>query len=83
MSIVIPAYNESDSIARGVLDDVAGALAGLDRSWEVLLVDDGSQDDTLALMQAFAKRHPGIDCLAEPHRGKGPTILARIRHAHR
>ena len=81
VSVVIPAYNESDSISRGVLDDVVGALVELDWAWEVLLVDDGSQDDTLALMQAFAAEHDAVRCLAEPHRGKGFAILAGMRAA--
>jgi glycosyltransferase involved in cell wall biosynthesis len=45
LSLVIPLYNEEDNVVR-LVEEVCGALAG--RNFEVLLVDDGSTDGTVA-----------------------------------
>src|SRR3989344_6307383 len=45
-------------------------------TWEVLVVDDGSPDDTAKLTAEFAKKHLGFRLLKEPHRGKGGTVIA-------
>lgn len=45
ISVVVPLYNEEDNVA-DLQDQVAAALA--DRDYEIILVDDGSTDDTVA-----------------------------------
>jgi len=62
LSIVIPAYNEAANIL-GTLENVSAAVrqAGLDA--EILVVDDGSKDDTAALVTANAPRFPGARLL--------------------
>ncbi len=75
LSVVIPAYNEEGNLKRGVLDWVYGYLKKQKYTWEVLIVDDGSGDKTLALAEKFAKKHEGFSVMAEPHRGKGPTVI--------
>lgn len=45
LSLVIPAFNESAVIATAVIEAVE-ALAGRFRPWEIIVVDDGSSDDT-------------------------------------
>ncbi len=55
VSAVIPAYNEAGAIA-GVVKDVREALEGAGYSYEILVVDDGSSDDTaLRAEQAGAR----------------------------
>ncbi len=76
LSIVIPAYNEGKNIKRGVLQDINDYLSKQEYSWEVLIVDDGSNDKTAALAESFAKKHIGFSVLKEPHRGKGGTVIA-------
>lgn len=53
VSVVVPAYNERDNIAvlHGQLVDVLHQW-----HWELVLVDDGSQDDTFAVVSALAAR---------------------------
>ena len=81
LSIVIPAYNEHGNLKRGVLASVWDYLKGQKYSWEVLVVDDGSTDDTADLAEAFAKKHNGFRVLREPHRGKGGTVIAGMLSA--
>ncbi|KKU15795.1 MAG: hypothetical protein UX25_C0053G0001, partial [Candidatus Woesebacteria bacterium GW2011_GWC2_45_9] len=42
LSVVIPAFNETKSLKKGVLDEVFDYLSQQKFVWEVLLVDDGS-----------------------------------------
>jgi glycosyltransferase involved in cell wall biosynthesis len=45
ISVVVPLYNEADNVLP-LAREVAAALAGLDRGWELVLVDDASTDGT-------------------------------------
>jgi len=51
VSIVVPLFNEADNVTP-LCAGIRRALAGWDRSWEALLVDDGSTDGTSARLQA-------------------------------
>src|SRR5262249_40335062 len=62
LSIVIPAYNEAANIL-GALDNVSSAIRALDLDAEILVVDDGSTDDTAALVTRNASRFPGTRLL--------------------
>ena len=57
LSVVVPVYNESESV--GILcERLHAALAGLGRSYEIVLVDDGSTDGTWEKLVAMAKTYP-------------------------
>ena len=77
-SIVIPAYNEEANIRKGVLEIIWKYLKKQKYSWEVLVVDDGSNDSTMELVADFAKKHRGLRLLREPHRGKGGAVIAGV-----
>ncbi|MBI4157478.1 glycosyltransferase family 2 protein [Candidatus Woesebacteria bacterium] len=81
LSVVIPAYNEVKSLKKGVLNEVFDYLSKQKFAWEVLLVDDGSTDATLKLLGNFAAKHQEFRVLAEPHRGKGGTVIAGMLKA--
>ncbi len=57
MTVVIPAYNEGPMVAKAI-DSVAAANYPPDRL-EIIVVDDGSRDDTWKHIQKAAARHPG------------------------
>jgi glycosyltransferase involved in cell wall biosynthesis len=76
LSVIIPAYNEESNIKRRVLEGVYEYLNAQDYSWEVLIVDDGSEDKTVELAEKFVKEHDNFKLLKEPHRGKGGTVIA-------
>ena len=63
ISIVIPAYNESARIENALLR-VLSCIE--DRQWdaEVLVVDDGSTDSTVAIVQDWMKRYPQLQLCA-------------------
>jgi glycosyltransferase involved in cell wall biosynthesis len=81
LSIVIPAYNEINNIQKNCLDEVWTYLKKVNYSWEVILVDDKSTDDTLAELVSFTEGHSGFRVSSQPHRGKGGTVIAGMLEA--
>jgi glycosyltransferase involved in cell wall biosynthesis len=75
LSIVIPAFNEAARIGR-TLDELRAHLAEVPFGWEVRVVDDGSTDETRAIVTRAAAVEPRIVLQAEPHRGKGGAVRA-------
>jgi dolichyl-phosphate beta-glucosyltransferase len=80
-SIVIPAYNESERLAVSipkVLEYVRGR--GFDA--EIIVVNDGSRDDTAALVRRFAASDPLVVLVENPgNRGKGYSVRNGMLHA--
>lgn len=57
LSLVIPAYNEAAVIAQAVREAEA-ALTGRFRDFEILVIDDGSSDDTARIVEQFGDNAP-------------------------
>jgi len=55
VSLVLPVYNEEDNV-QPLYEALVGAMAGLSLPCEVVLVNDGSSDDTAARLDALAER---------------------------
>jgi glycosyltransferase involved in cell wall biosynthesis len=73
LSIVVPAYNEAANIL-GTLGNVSSALAGLGLDPEILVIDDGSRDNTADLVRSHASQFPGVRLLInERNMGFGAT----------
>ncbi len=80
-SIVLPAYNESERVASTLEKILAHSEQ---RGWktEVIVVNDGSTDDTARLVSGYAARHPGVRLLDNPgNRGKGYSVRNGMLHA--
>jgi len=96
LTIVVPAYNEAERISPA-LDELFGWLrrGGPARSsgrssdeigtWDVLVVDDGSSDDTVDIVEARPEAQPGEDgspprlrVLRRRHAGKGAAVTAGV-----
>lgn len=76
LSIVIPCYNEEKRILSS-LEQISRELASIQRSCEVVLVDDGSIDNTLAILTDFARHDQRLMVLAQnPNQGKGAAVRA-------
>ncbi len=83
LSILIPAYNEQDTIAR-VLERILESPLPDGFQKEIVLVDDGSRDQTFHVVEAFRQAHPGfrIICLRhERNQGKGAALHTAIQAA--
>jgi dolichyl-phosphate beta-glucosyltransferase len=80
LSIVIPAYNEQARLPRTVLETIRWCTAQ-NLNFEVIIADDGSRDETLALGRLFEESDVRIRTLACPHMGKGATVRMGILNA--
>ena len=57
LSVVVPVYNEEENVPV-LAQKLHDALSSMGRDYEVILVDDGSRDDTWNRMVAAARLHP-------------------------
>ncbi|MGC4111227.1 MAG: glycosyltransferase family 2 protein [Nocardioides sp.] len=81
LSVVIPCYNEEDSLPR-LAEVLSAELPKLAASYEVILVDDGSRDRTLPLLREIAHERPEFRYLALSRNfGKESAMLAGLSHA--
>lgn len=76
VSIIVPAYNE----ARVIRHCVDSILASAYPNREIILVDDGSTDDTLAAMRDY-ERQPGVTVLGRRNGGKASALNAGLTQA--
>jgi dolichyl-phosphate beta-glucosyltransferase len=80
-SIVLPAYNERERIA-GTLDKILAHAAQCRWNVEVIVVNDGSSDDTAEMVNQRAREHPVLRLLENPgNRGKGYSVRNGMLHA--
>jgi len=79
LSLVVPAYNERENLAP-LLAEIGSALTG--RSYEVIVVDDGSTDGTLETLKTLRKTHPQLRVIAfERNAGQTAAFAAGFRSA--
>jgi glycosyltransferase involved in cell wall biosynthesis len=81
LSVVLPAHNEAENIApiAAALRDILTPLG----RFEIIFVDDGSTDGTLAAIRAEAAREPAVRYLSFTRNfGHEAALRAGLRHAH-
>lgn len=65
LSLVLPAYNEAENI-EAVVDRVLTVLPQVLTDFEIIVVNDGSADETGAIIQRLAAEHPRIKAVHNP-----------------
>jgi glycosyltransferase involved in cell wall biosynthesis len=81
LSIIVPFYNESESIT-GMHRAIADAVTPLGVSFEMVFVDDGSKDNTLEIATEIARRDPRVRVIKfRRNFGQTPAMAAGIEHA--
>lgn len=78
--IVIPAYNEQDNI-EAVVAEWHAVVAGISEDSRLVVIDDGSKDDTYSRLVALEKRYPLLEAHAKPNSGHGATLLFGYKYA--
>ncbi|OGC70080.1 hypothetical protein A2415_00585 [candidate division WWE3 bacterium RIFOXYC1_FULL_39_7] len=76
-SIVIPAYNEADKIS-STLTQVVSFMRTFSPSYEVIVVDDGSRDNTAEMVSEFQKNNPEVVVVRNPHKGKSYAVYTGV-----
>lgn len=81
ISVVVPAHNESAGIV-GAIEVIGGILESSRVHWELIVVDDGSRDDTYQRVCGVARRNPRVKALRFSRNfGKEAALLAGLRAA--
>lgn len=81
LSVVVPVFNEEESL-EPLLREIREALDPLGKSYEVIVVDDGSSDGTFALLSRLHKTEPRIQALRfKRNFGQTAAVAAGLAHA--
>ena len=78
VTICVPSYNRTDLVGE-TLDSI---LAQSDPRWEAIVVDDGSTDDSLAVISAYAALDPRIRLMSRDREPKGACACRNIAVEH-
>jgi dolichyl-phosphate beta-glucosyltransferase len=77
LTIVVPAFNEEGRIG-ATLQELRAYLSSRPWRWEVVVVDDGSTDGTVRVVNEAAGTDGRVRVQREPHRGKGGAVRAGL-----
>lgn len=79
LSVAIPSYNEMVNLQKGVLEKVERFLSGkFGKNYEVIVVDDGSDDGSAEFVEKFIEDNPYFRLLKNPHLGKAGAVTAGV-----
>lgn len=74
LSIFFPFWNEEKNIER-VVEDGLKVAPEVAEKWEILIIDDGSSDDTLKIANVLAAKHKNLKVISHnPNRGYGAAL---------
>lgn len=78
LTVIVPAYNEARRIAPSLIS-ILTYLRAQPYTWELLIVDDGSRDDTAAVVTKAIEDEPKARLISyQPNRGKGYAVRTGI-----
>jgi glycosyltransferase involved in cell wall biosynthesis len=77
VSVALPAFNAAATLP----DAIRGLQAQTFAAWELVVVDDGSADESTSVVERFAKHDARIVLLQQPHRGIVAALLAGLAKA--
>ncbi|HXH20226.1 MAG TPA: glycosyltransferase family 2 protein [Chitinophagales bacterium] len=83
ISILVPVYNEKNTVTQ-VLEAIAAVKLLHDIEKEIIVVDDGSKDNTVEIVKKFIADNPGVNIRLHEHgvnQGKGAALHTGIRQA--
>jgi dolichyl-phosphate beta-glucosyltransferase len=80
LSIVIPAYNEKNRLPRTILETIKWCKSYCP-NYEIIVVDDGSADETLEISKLFSEYDENVKVVANPHLGKGAAVRSGMLNA--
>jgi glycosyltransferase involved in cell wall biosynthesis len=78
--IVIPAYNEEANVGK-VIKDWYPIVEKIGNGSKLVIIDDGSKDQTYQIMQQYASNMEAFEPITKPNGGHGATILYGYHYA--
>lgn len=81
LSVVIPVYNEEENV-EPLVQEIKAAVDPLEKRYEIVLVDDGSQDQTFAVLRRLHQRYPCLRVIRlKRNFGQTAALAAGLAHA--
>ncbi|HEY2720533.1 MAG TPA: glycosyltransferase family 2 protein [Chitinophagaceae bacterium] len=77
LTIIIPCYNEQDFIGK-IIDKVLYAISNIEIENEIIVIDDASTDNSVAVLQPYIQRNQVVFHKQEKNQGKGAAIKAAL-----
>lgn len=81
LSVFFPAFNEEENI----VDTVEKAIKVLDslkiKNWEILIIDDGSTDNTLGVSKNLVQKHKNVEVITQKNGGYGAALRTGFTRA--
>lgn len=81
ISIIIPAYNEEENLKKGVLEQVQNFMDQKKIDYEVIIVDDGSQDKTKEIIRKLISKNSHFKLIENSHGGKAIAVMTGLLDA--
>ena len=82
LSVILPAFNEGPAVVEAI-ERHAACLSKLGISYEIVIVNDGSSDNTLEVGEQAAKRYSGVRVLTNSkNRGQAASVLRGFAESH-
>src|SRR5437773_2193839 len=87
LSIVCPAYNEQDNLCQ-LMREIAAAIDPTAIDYDIVIVDDGSTDDTPAILRNLSREYPRLAAIRMKHtppgkgNGQSAAFYAGFRACH-
>lgn len=78
VSIILPVYNQGISLTRAI----ESVLQQTFSDWELIVVNDGSNDSSAIVAKKFAELYPQIKFLDKKHHGVSAAINTGVAHAN-
>jgi len=83
ISVVLPAYNEAPNVGQAIAQAVA-AMQSIGADYEVIVVDDGSSDETASIVEGLIPATPGLRLVRHPvNRGYGGALRSGFAAAQK
>jgi glycosyltransferase involved in cell wall biosynthesis len=81
LSIIVPVYNEEENV-EPILEEIGASLGGMGKSFEVIIVDDGSRDDTYKILCRLHRQRPWLKIIRfKRNFGQTAAMAAGLAHA--
>lgn len=81
LSVVIPSYNEMANLQKGILHKVKNYLERQKYNYEVIIVDDGSNDGSLEFVKKYAQENKTFRIIENSHTGKAGAVTTGMLDA--
>ena len=74
VDIIIPVYNEEDALPHTIAVLTDYLRNNLSNSWQIVIADNASTDNTRAVSEMLRERHAGVSYLRIPQKGRGRAL---------